>query len=158
MDIIMTGYAGAAGARKLALEHLPQLLRELPSSVVYSAMGEPSSWDLPDGAVFLGRVKLKEGGVFRALWILSQKLQCGFDIDLRKIPVRQEMVEICEVLNADIYTIAACSGWIAATAKTEAFLDLCRRDSIPACVIGKTTRSMAKVLHLGDAVRYLEGP
>ncbi len=154
----MTGYAGTAGARELALTHRPLLLRELPSSIVLSAMRETSFPDLPEEAVFLGRVKLKEGGVLRALWILSQKLQCGFDIDMRKIPVRQEMVEVCEVLNEDIYTIAACSGWIAATAKTEEFLALCRREQIPASVIGKTTRSMAKALHLGDAVRYLEGP
>ncbi len=154
----MTGYAGASGARELARTNRSLLRQELPALIVQGAMKEQSSWDMPEGAPFLGRVRLKEGGVLRALWILSQKLQCGFEVDIRKIPVLQEMVEVCEILNADLYTIASCGGWIAATAKTEEFLALCRREDIPARVIGKTTRGMVRALRLGDVVRYLEGP
>lgn len=154
----MIGYAGESGARELACAHRSLLLEELPSSIVRSAMKELPAFDVPDGADFLGRVKLKDGGVLRALWILSQKIQSGFEIDIRKIPVRQEMVEVCGILDADIYTIASCGGWIVATARPQRFLELCRHCDIPACVIGKTTRKMARALRMGDAVRYLEGP
>ncbi len=158
MDMIMTGFAGVSGTRTLAIARRSFLLGELPSSIVTAAGKMHPSWDIPDGAGFVGRVKIKEGGIFRALWILSQKLQCGFEIDLRKIPVLQETVEVCEVLEEDIFSLPAGDAWIAATAKPQDFLARCAWAGIPASVIGKTTRSMARAVYLGDAVRYLVGP
>lgn len=154
----MTGFAGMSGARELACAHRSFLSEELPSSIVRRAMRERPCYDLPDGADFLARVKLKDGGVLRSLWILSQKLQCGFEIDIRKIPVLQEMVEVCEILHEDLYTIPSYGGWIAASTKSRELLALCSREQIPAAVIGKTTAGMARAISMGDSVRYLEGP
>ncbi len=158
MDIIMLGFAGQAGARALAIAHRAQLCRELPSSVVRGAMREIPPCTIPDGADWFSRVQLKESGIYRGLWILSQKMQCGFEIDIRKIPVLQESVEVCEILDTDIYSLPSQGGWIVAAAGADELLALCSRWKIPAACIGKTVRSSVRALRLADTVRYLEGP
>ncbi len=46
---------------------------------------------------------ISRSGVFAALWELSEKLQCGFYADLKKIPIRQECIEICEYFDLNPY-------------------------------------------------------
>ena len=36
------------------------------------------------------------GGIFGALWELAEASGVGLEIELKKIPIRQETVEICE--------------------------------------------------------------
>ena len=42
---------------------------------------------------------ITEGGVFGALWEMGSGSGVGLDIDLKKIPIRQETVEVCEALG-----------------------------------------------------------
>ncbi len=158
MNIIMLGYAGQSGARSLAVTHRLSLLRELPSSIVKEAAREYPPCNVPDEAEWFARAQLKDGGILRGLWILSQKMQCGFEVDIRKIPVTQESVEVCEILNADIYSLPSGGGWLLAAAKADEVLALCRKKNIPASCIGITIREHVRALRLGDTVRYLEGP
>lgn len=37
-----------------------------------------------------------EGGIFGALWEMAEASGVGLEIDLKKIPLRQETVEVCE--------------------------------------------------------------
>ena len=37
-----------------------------------------------------------EGGIFGALWEMAEASGVGLEIDLKKIPIRQETVEVCE--------------------------------------------------------------
>ena len=41
---------------------------------------------------------IQEGGVLNALWNYADGIGVGLDIDMRKIPIRQESVEISEFL------------------------------------------------------------
>ena len=41
---------------------------------------------------------ITEGGIFGALWEIGEASGTGITADLRKIPIKQETVEICEVL------------------------------------------------------------
>ena len=70
--------------------------------------------------------------------ILAEKLQCGCEVDMRRIPVRQEDVEICEILGKDIFRICSSGGWLAACDTAEETVARLRRAQIPAFRIGRT--------------------
>ena len=42
-----------------------------------------------------------EGGIFGALWEMAEASGVGLEIDLKKIPIRQETVEVCEVFRSE---------------------------------------------------------
>lgn len=46
-----------------------------------------------------------EGGIFGALWEMAEASGVGLDIDLKKIPIRQETIEICEVYDINPYLL-----------------------------------------------------
>lgn len=39
---------------------------------------------------------LSEGGIFGALWEMADGAGIGLDVALKRIPIQQETVEICE--------------------------------------------------------------
>lgn len=45
---------------------------------------------------------ITEGGIFGALWEMAEASGVGLEIDLKKIPVRQETIEICEFFLGSI--------------------------------------------------------
>ena len=47
------------------------------------------------------------GGIFGALWELAEASGVGLDITLKKIPIRQETVEICEFFDINPYQLAS---------------------------------------------------
>jgi len=101
---------------------------------------------------------VRNGGIFGALWELSQKLGVGLSIDLKKIPVKQETIEICEFFNLSPYELL--SGGMLLMASSDGF-GLVRKledEGIPASLIGRTHGSNDKVVTNGEETRYLGPP
>ena len=46
-----------------------------------------------------------EGGIFGALWEMAEASGVGLEIDLKKIPIRQETVEVCEFFGVNPYLL-----------------------------------------------------
>ena len=46
-----------------------------------------------------------EGGIFGALWEMAEASGVGLCVDLKKIPIRQETIEICEFFNLNPYQL-----------------------------------------------------
>ena len=158
MEILMAGYAGRAGASSLARSSADVLKKELPEGVLSAAKKMGPYLQIPDSVPLLARERLGKGGVLRGLWILGEKLQCGFDVDLRSILLKQEDVEVCELLGADIYRIDASGGWLVASGKAEDALRIFRKENIPASVIGICRAGLQRQLRLGDDIRFLKEP
>ena len=59
---------------------------------------------------------LSEGGVFGALWELGQCSGVGLEIDLKKIPIRQETIEICEFFDLNPYKLLSGGSLLLAAA------------------------------------------
>ena len=47
--------------------------------------------------------EISEGGILAALWAISGAYEQGISFELRKIPVAQETIEICELLDVSPY-------------------------------------------------------
>ena len=99
-----------------------------------------------------------DGGILAALWDLSVEAKTGFEADLRKIPLRQEVIEVCELVDANPYRLHA-KGCILFTARNgEAAKKALEDEGIPCTVIGWMDRTKGRKLHSGEILTYLDFP
>ena len=102
------------------------------------------------------------GGIFRALWELAEAAQTGIRIDLKKIPVNQETIEIGEVFGLNPYELLSGGALLMVTEDGEALVEKLAEAGVPAAVIGKLTDDNDRVLvthtEEGDETRFLERP
>ena len=99
-----------------------------------------------------------EGGIFAALWEMAERSGVGLTIDLKKIPLRQETVEVCERCNCNPYELL-CGGCMIMTAEDGlGLVATLHEQGIPATIIGKITDSNDRIIMNDDEVRYMDRP
>ena len=101
---------------------------------------------------------MRNGGIFGALWEISQRIGAGLSIDLKKIPVKQETIEICEFFELNPYQLLSGGGLIMLTENGKALVKKLEDAGIPAVVIGNTNSSNDKIVMNEEETRYLEPP
>jgi len=101
---------------------------------------------------------ITEGGVFGALWEMAAGANVGLDVDIRKIPIRQETVEICEFFNLNPYLIMSSGSMMIAVDDGAGLVRGMKAAGIEATVIGKATSGNDRILRNGEDVRYLDKP
>lgn len=99
-----------------------------------------------------------EGGLYGALWELAEASQVGLEVDLKKIPIRQETVEICEFYDLNPYQLISSGVMLIVTENANALVDELNHNGIPAAVIGKITKGNDRVVMNEDERRFLEPP
>ena len=97
-----------------------------------------------------------EKGFRSALWNLAQAYQAGLEIDMKKVPVRQETIEICNYFDMDPYEEPSGDCLLIVTDNRTALLDAFRKEDIPIAEIGYLTQGPARILRTKDRVRYLD--
>ena len=97
-----------------------------------------------------------EGGVFRACREFGDRLGMGLRIDLERIPVQQETVELTEFFGINPYELCGWGSLLMLTHDGEGLLDALDRAGIPAAVIGGAISGQDKVICHGEDTRYLE--
>ena len=102
--------------------------------------------------------EMGEGGILNALWYMNEELRSGMEIDLRKIPIRQETVEILELFNVNPYYAESEGAWLLVTQDPVSVTENCQQAGIPCAVIGHLTPGPARIIINGDSVRYLDRP
>lgn len=162
LDVVMTKWTGLEGTMVLAREREQELLTRYPLSIITEAKGfEKYLPVIPEAATALksgvyAMHDARGGGVFGALWELSRSMNVGLTIELKRIPVRQETIEICEFYELNPYELLSGGSLLIAAKEGKKLVEDLARERIPAVVIGKTTRSNDKVLINEDETRYLE--
>lgn len=101
---------------------------------------------------------LGEGGVLSALWKMAEASQVGLEADLRKIPICQESIEICERFDLNPYRLLSDGAILFGIRGGEALVQEYRRMGLPAAVIGQTNSGNDRLLYSGENARYLERP
>lgn len=162
--LVMTGWAGMAGTAILAKNRERKLLTRYPYSIIDAARGLEEQILVTEaareGRAFCMPVMhdVSQGGVFGALWEMAQQGGVGLEVDLKKIPIRQETVEICEFFDLNPYQLYGQGALLIATSRGEALAEHLNGRGILAVVIGHTTDGNARILRNGEEVRYLERP
>ena len=102
--------------------------------------------------------QIGEGGIFAGLWELAKETECGLDIDLKKIPVLQETIEVCEFFRLNPYQLASAGTMLLVANDGESLVEVLREQGIAASWIGKLTDSNDKILRNGEEIRYIDRP
>lgn len=162
MDIVATKWVGLEGTGILACENEEELRERLSQPFIDKAktFGRLMSI-IPEAAVAVksgasAMHDVSEGGIFGALWELAESAGVGLEIDLKKIPIRQETIEICEFLDLNPYKILSGGCLLIATEDGNGLVMELEKADIPATIIGKATDSNDRVLINEDERRFLE--
>ena len=162
MDIVATKWVGLEGTAILAREKEEALRSRYAQPFIDNAkvFGQMMSI-LPEAAVAVksgasAMHDVSEGGVFGALWELAESAGVGLEIDLKKIPIRQETIEICEFFDINPYKLLSGGCLLIATEDGNGLVMELEKADIPAVIIGKATDSNDRVLINEDERRFLE--
>ncbi|MBP3927396.1 MAG: hypothetical protein J6D13_09530, partial [Clostridium sp.] len=99
-----------------------------------------------------------EGGVMAALWDYFEVFGLGFEIELRRLPILQETVEVCEVFDVNPYRLQSEGCILMTAANGGALAASLEKQGIPAVVIGRTTKSIGRRIYNGEIQTFLDRP
>lgn len=163
-DIVISKWVGLEGTALLAKRHGGELEKRYPLHMIEEAAGfEKYLSIIPEAATaeksnVSTMHDVSTGGIFAALWELAESAGVGLTIDLKKIPIRQETVEVCEFFGISPYELLS-GGSLLMTAKNgEDLVQVLSGQGIPAAVIGKITGDNDRVVINEDEKRFLERP
>ena len=101
---------------------------------------------------------IEEGGILAALWNLSGAYGQGITFSLLKFPVRQEIIEVCELLDLNPYRLWSGECVLMAADHGEDLVANLAADGIRAKVIGKVEKGIARKMTGVGGTGYLERP
>ena len=163
-DILLTKYVGLAGTAILSKMEQSKLEERLPSYIVENGISlEKEISVLPESRIAMevgvaGMHDVSRGGIFSALWELAEKGNVGIEVDLKRIPIRQETIEICEVLGVNPYELYGAGSLLIVSDKGNQLLHELEKQQIPVAIIGKITEENGKVILNGEEVRFVDRP
>lgn len=180
-DLVMAGYTALSGSaavigmeRERLQERLPEELLEA-TEVRYAKLvqvmnrlaaekqGEEPILAPTERGAFAGVgisawYPMGEGGVLNALWDMAHQWNIGFTVRLKGLPVRQESIEVCEILGLNPYYLQSENSFLIAADHGSRLCQNLAKLDIPAAIIGVLTESNDKVLIHDDTVSHLNRP
>ncbi|MDF2944913.1 MAG: hypothetical protein K0S01_3771 [Herbinix sp.] len=129
------------GAKKMI-----EYISVVPDAMVARAVGVTSMHDVT------------EGGIFGALWEIGAASKVGLEVDLKKILLKQETVEICEFYDLNPYMLISSGCMLMITDKANLLVDRLKAEGIAAAVIGRITEGNDRVIINEEERRFLEPP
>ncbi len=160
----MTKWIALDGTAKIARTYEKELKERFPASLVDAAKRFAKFRSVTDETRIAARFgpcatrELSQGGIFNALWEMAERAKVGLEIDLRKIPIRQETVEICEYFDVNPYYLHSEGSLLAGTDQPGALTEALAEAGIPAAVIGRVTPGRQRLIYNGENVSYLNRP
>ena len=163
-DLVVAGEIGISGTLVLISREKEKLRKYFSESFLYMSKDtlqkckvyrEDDFWmDKRISALYF----TEEGGILSGLWKMAEASGVGLDVDLRRIPIRQETIEVCERLDVDPYKLEAKGSVLIGTAQGDALVRELEAHGIHAAVIGYADSGNDRLLHSGEITRYLERP
>ena len=77
---------------------------------------------------------------------------------MKKIPLRQETVEVCELCNINPYELLSGGSLLMIADNGAGLVERLREEGIPAAIIGEVTEGNARIIINEDEVRYMDRP
>lgn len=163
-QIVISKWIGLEGTSRLARENYERLCQRFPARM----LGEAASFDRylsvkSEAAIAMksgvcGIHAVSQGGIFAGLWEMAENAGVGLEADLRKIPVRQETIEICEFFGENPYELLSGGCLIMMADDGDALVRALSLEGIPAVVVGRTTRGNDRVLYNEGRKQFLNKP
>lgn len=162
--LIVTKWIALAGTARIADAYEEELKRRFPASLVDAAkcfagsrsVAEETRIALSFGAC--AQRELSRGGILGALWEIAEQAGVGLEIDLRKIPIRQETVELCEYYDVNPYYLYSEGSLLIGTDQAGMLTEALLAAGIPAAVIGHVSSGRQRIIHNRENISYLNRP
>lgn len=164
MDIVASKWIGMEGTSIIASQKELELLSRYPAHLILMAQEQKNYLSIASEAAIALKSGVytmhdaRNGGIFGALWEISRKLGVGLYIDLKKIPIRQETIEICEFYSLNPYELLSGGTLIMLTKEGQKLVEKLEETGIAAALIGSTNDGNDKIIANQDEFRYLEPP
>ena len=163
-EIVMTKWAGLEGTAILAKAREQELLTKYSAGFISGAQRMMDHISVvPESKVarevgVTSMHDVTEGGIFGALWEIGAASKIGLEVDLQKIQLRQETVEICEFFDLNPYMLISSGCMLIVTGNANLLVDRLKENGIAAAVIGRITKGNDRIIVNGGEQRYLEPP
>lgn len=163
-DIVISKWIGLEGTTRLAREHREELCTRYPVRMIEEAAACDRYLSvIPEAATAMksgvcGMHDVSRGGIMGALWEMAESAGVGLEIDLKKIPVKQATIEICEFYELNPYELLSGGCLIMTAENGKELVSALERDNISAVIVGRTTGGNDRVLYNEEEKRYLDKP
>lgn len=165
MDIVVTKWIGIEGTSIIAKEKEEELKTRFSASFIEKAKELDAYLSvLPEAQIAVktgvsAMHDITEGGIFGALWEMGEASGIGLDIDVKKIPIRQETVEICEFYGINPYRLISSGSMLMASEDGNKLVRELEKAGISAAVIGKATEGKDRMIRKDEEEHsFLERP
>ena len=172
MELVLTRWIALSGTAKLAVEKEEELLKRFPETLVREAQHFSDLEEIKETLEIAGRVgtdhgtgeeekeyyPLGEGGILKALWEIADQAGLGLSAELRKLPIRQETVEVCEQFHLNPYQLISSGSMLMAVPDGLGLVQALKKAGIPASIVGRCVEGKAKKIVNGEDTAYLERP
>lgn len=161
-DVVVTKWIGLAGTAKLAREKREELLTRYPAAFIDDAIElEQQLSVVPEAATAIksGVCAMHDasgGGIFSALWELAEAAGVGLEIELKKLPIRQETVEVCDFFDVNPYEMLSGGSMVMTADNGYDLVRALEKEHIHAAVVGKITDSNDRIVINEEERRFLE--
>ena len=170
-DIIVVSPAGLSGTRTLLENNEERLRKKFSAAFLRDANDACKTHMVSEAEEKFGKIleaaeknnmnsyiAAGRSGFLGALWVLAEASGCGLTLDLRRVPILQYTVEICEELGEHPYMLSSEGSFLFSMPSGEGFVSELRSLGIFAAVCGKANRTNDRLLLSGEIVRYLDKP
>ncbi len=163
-DIVISKWIGLEGTAILAQHKGEEMLARYPEYFINEAAGFDKYLSvIPEAATAMKSGvcvmhDASEGGIMATLWELAESSGVGLSIDMKKIPIRQETVEVCEFCDVNPYELLSGGCLVMTTEDGNGLVEALAEANIPAVVVGKITDSNDRVIYNGEEKRFLDKP
>lgn len=163
-EIVMTKWAGLEGTAIIATAKESELLSKYSSGFIHNAkkmidhISVVRESEVARAVGVTSMHDVTEGGIFGALWEIGAASKVGFEVDLKKILLKQETVEICEFYDINPYMLISSGSMLIVTDKANLLVDRLNGEGIAAAVIGRITEGNDRIIINEEERRYLEPP
>ena len=163
-DIVISKWIGMEGSVAIVAAKEKELLNRFPKAMIDKiktmlpncCVAAEAALAVKSGVSAMHDVS--SGGIYGALYELSEAAGVGLEIDLRAIPISQETVEICEYLGLNPYYLKSGGSMLMVCDHGQELVRILEKSGIFAAVIGRTTSEKAKAIINEGEVSYLERP
>jgi hydrogenase maturation factor len=163
-ELVLTKWIALAGTAALAVQYEEELKRRYPFTLIDKAKEFEKLMSVAEEARAITHFgacavhDLSQSGVFGALWEMAERAGTGLEVELKKIPVKQETIEICEYFDINPYYLYSAGSLLIGTTQAEALIRALCAAGIPATVIGRVTDGNDRIIRNGEDVRFLDRP
>ena len=164
MDLVATKQIALEGTLIITREREEELRGVLPASIIDRILGFSDMLSVRregeiGAAVGVAAMHdVTEGGIYGALWEMAEASGVGVEVDISRIPIRQETIEVCEYFDIDPYKLISSGCMLVACEDGEAYVSALREAGIAGSVIGRVTSGNDRVVITGDVRRFLTPP